>query len=341
MPIANRQIVLASRPVGGATIGDFDQDDFTLVQRDVAPLKEGELLVRNILFSVDPFHRTLMGNTPSEAAVVEIGDVIRGATVGIVEESNNPQFEVGTHVNGWLGWQEYAVSTGMGLRKLDPAIVPLSTALGVLGHTGLTAWIGTSKLVTPGEGGTFVITNAAGSVGSLAIQIAKLRGYRVVGIAGGPGKVAYVDDELGADIALDYQSAAFPQHLAEAMEPGIDRLLDSVGDYMFEALMPFFNKNAQAIIIGQIAAFGDAERRSEDRLPELLNLIQYRDVALKGLQLPDYFHTYPEFVEEMTPLVANGSIKYREQFVEGFEQLPSSLPILFQGGNLGKLIVRA
>lgn len=138
----------------------------------------------------------------------------------------------------------------------------------------------------------FVITNAAGSVGSLAIQIAKLCGYRMVGIAGGPEKVAYVGDELGADIALDYKSAAFPQDLSKAMEPGIDRLLDRGVDYMLEALMPFFNKNAQAIVIGQMAAFEDAGCRSDDRLPELLNLIQYRDLAPKRVQLPDYFHTY-------------------------------------------------
>ena len=338
----SRQIVLAARPVGGTTIGDFNESDLKLVERPIRSPSEGEVLVRNILFSVDPFQRTLMGNTPSEGMLAEVGEVLRGATVGIVEESRSARFAQGDHVVGWLGWQEHAVANEAALRKLDAKSAPLSTALGVLGHTGLTAWLGSSKLIEPKPGGTFVVTNAAGSVGSLAVQLAKLKGHRVVGIAGGEDKARYVRDELGADVAIDYKAETFDADLAEAVPHGIDRLLDSVGGYMFETLMPHFNHKAVTFIIGQIALFGDKTGKAQaDRLPELLNYIQYRDLHIQGLQVPDYFHLYPEFLSEIAPLVADGTVKYREEFVDGFEQLPNSLVRLFEGSNRGKLIVRA
>lgn len=338
----NRQIVLAARPTGGPTAGDFKPGDLAFVEADVPAVKDGEVLVRNLMFSVDPFQRTVMGNAPSETATIEIGEVMRSAVVGIIEETRNPQFSVGDHVNGWLGWQDYAVAGGPGLRKLDADAAPVSTALGVLGHTGLTAWLGVVKLVEPTPGGTFVVTNAAGSVGSLAVQLAKLKGYRVVGIAGGAEKVAYLRDELGVDAAVDYKAETFAADLDRALPEGIDRLLDSVGGSTFEALMPSFNKDAQAVIMGQIALYGRQSTQAEpDRLPDLLNLIQYRKLQLIGLQLPDHFHAYPEFLEGVAPLVANGTIKYREEFVDGFDQLPDSLHKLFEGSNQGKLIVRA
>lgn len=338
----SRQVILASRPTGQASIGDFDDSNLEFVEKEIDPVRDSEVRVRNILFSVDPFQRTLMGNTPSEAAVVEIGDVLRGATVGIVEESCSARFAPGDHVVGWLGWRDIAVVNEATLRKLDPNVVPLSTALGVLGHTGLTAWLGSVKLMEPKPGGTFVVTNAAGSVGSLAVQLAKLHGHRVVGIAGGPAKVAYLCDELNVDAAIDYKADTFEADLAAAVPDGIDRLLDSVGAGMFATLMPHFTKGAIATIIGQIAMFGDqTDQATRDNLPELLNLVQYRDIRLRGLQIPDHFAHYPEFLQEVTPLVINGTIKYQEEFMDGFEHLPTALRRLFAGGNSGKLIVRA
>jgi NADPH-dependent curcumin reductase CurA len=210
----NRMITLASRPSKGATMAHFDPDDFAIVEAHLPQPRDGEILVRNLMFSVDPFQRTLMGNTSSETAVLSIGDVMRGATVGIVEESRSPSFGEGDFVAGWSGWQERAVSDGTGLRRLDPSTAPVSTVLGVLGHTGLTAWLGSSKLVDPKPGGTFVVINAAGSVGSLAVQIAKLKGHRVVGIAGGDEKAAFLQDVLGVDAAIDYRSETFERRSA-------------------------------------------------------------------------------------------------------------------------------
>jgi NADPH-dependent curcumin reductase CurA len=338
---SNRQFVLASRPAKGATLGAFEHSDLRLVETGLPAISDGEVLFRNILISVDPYQRNLMGGVPSELPTTEIGAVIEGPTVGIVEESRNPDFAVGDYVGSVSGWREYASIHGAMLRKLDPNMAPVSTALGVLGHTGLTAWIGAAKLMEPKPGGTFVVTNAAGAVGSLAAQIARLRGHRVVGIAGGPDKVAYLRDELGLDAALDYKSAAFAADLKEALPNGIDRLLDSVGAHLFEALLPYFNMSAKLITIGQIGTYGEeALIPRRDFLPDFINIVHYRDVDLKGFQVDQHLHTYPEFLAEVVPLLLNGTLKHREHFLDGFESIPGALSMLYEGQNNGKLIVR-
>lgn len=337
----NKRYVLAARPTGGATQGEFGSGNLTISQAEVPALNDGELLYRTIMVSVDPYQRNIMGNTTSETPPLQIGQTMVGPAVGVVEESRNSAFSVGDHVVSWSGWQQYVVSTGVGLRKLDESIAPLSTALGVLGHTGLTAWLGASKLMEPKPGGTFVVTNAAGSVGTTAAQLAKRRGHRVVGIAGGEQKVAYLRDELGLDAALDYKAETFQSDLEHALPDGVDRLLDSVGGGLFELLLPRFNVQSKVITIGQMRMYGpEANELRTDRLPDLLNLILYRKVEVRGMQLNEYFNLYPEFLAEMTPLVASGEIKYREEFVDGFENIPGSLARLFAGHNQGKLIVR-
>ena len=303
---------------------------------------DGQVLYRNTLISVDPYQRNLMGNGSSELATIDVGAPMLGPTVAVVEQSNNAAFAVGDHVQTWSGWQEHAVSDGSDLRKLDPETAPLSTALGVLGHTGLTAWAGMRLVPDVKLGGTFVVTAAAGAVGSMAAQIAKLRGYRVVGIAGGAKKLAFLKNELHLDDAVDYKAADFEAQLQRAIPDGIDGLYDNVGDYMFEALMELFNKDARIVIGGTIAGYSDKGFPDRgDRLPRLLNLFLYRFIEIRSFTVTDHLGSYPDFLAEATSWLEEGKIKHAEEFVDGFDQLPSTFLRLFDGSHDGKLIVKA
>lgn len=336
MNTSNRQIVIAARPSGNAKLSDFE-----LVERPMPAPGEGEVLFRNLLISMDPYQRSLMGNASSELPPIDLGQPMPGPTVAIVEESRNAGFAIGDHVVTWSGWQEHGLSDGSDLMKVEPEAAPLSTALGVLGHTGMTAWLGTTKFLDPKPGGTFVVTAAAGSVGSVAAQIAKLRGHRVVGIAGGPDKVRYLNEELGLDAAVDYKAADFAEQLARALPDGIDTLFENVGGPMFEALMPFFNKKAQVVICGTIAQYAfPGASDGPNRLPELLKSFLYRFIVIRSFALPDHFGSYPDFLAEMGPWVAEGRIRYSEEFVDGFENIPDAFLRLFDGRNRGKLIAR-
>lgn len=332
----NRQIVLAKRPHGNAR-----RSDFNIISTALPTLAEGEVLIRNTLISLDPYQRNLMGNASSELPPIELGQAMPGPAVGVVHDSRNDNFAIGDHVVNWSGWQEYAVSNGADLQKIDPAAAPLSTALGVLGHTGLTAWVGLNKFLDPEPGGTFVVTAAAGAVGSIVAQLAKLRGQRVLGIAGGPDKVGYLKDELGLDAAVDYKAPDFAAQLARSLPNGLDTLFDNVGGYMFEALMPYFNMKAQIVICGTIAQYGfPGAAEGPNRLPELLKAFLYRFVEIRGFALPDHFDSMPAFLDEVTPLVAQGKIKYSEHIVDGFDNIPDDFLKLFDGRNTGKLIAR-
>ncbi len=336
MTTSSRQFALVGRPTGAAQLSDF-----TLEERLIPDLGEGEVLFRNTLVSVDPYQRNLMGNGSSELPTIDVGSVMPGPTIAVVERSNNPGFAVGEHVQTWSGWQEYAVSNGSDLRKVDPNTAPVSTALGILGHTGLTAWVGMTKFLNAKSGGTIVVTAAAGSVGSMAAQIAKLRGHRVVGIAGGAKKVGFLKNDLGLDDALDYKANDFEQQLERALPDGIDGLYDNVGDYMFEALMEHFNKDARIVIGGTIAGYSDTSYPERgDRLPRLLNLFLYRFIEIRGFSVTDHLDSYPAFLAEATPWVVEGKIKHSEEFVDGFEKIPETFLRLFDGSHDGKLMVR-
>ena len=335
MPALNRQIVIATRPQGRAKRSDFD-----IVERPLPEPGDGQVMFRNVLISMDPYQRNLMGNAASEMPPIDIGKPMEGPAVGVVEQSNNPDFAIGDHVVSFSGWQEHGLSDGSDLQKVDPAAAPLSAALGVLGHIGLTAWLGTTKFVTPKQGGTFVVTAAAGSVGSVAAQIAKLRGHRVVGIAGGPDKVRFLK-ELGLDEAVDYKADDFADQLERALPDGIDTLFENVGGHMFEALMPHFNKQAQVVICGAIAQYDQVDTpEGPDRLPELLTLIMYRNIELRSFSLPEHLDSFPDFIAEVGPWVAQGKIKFLEEVVDGFETIPDAFLRLFDGRNRGKLIAK-
>jgi NADPH-dependent curcumin reductase CurA len=332
----NRQIVLAARPQGNAKLADFN-----MVEQALPTPGAGQVLFRNTMISLDPYQRNLMGNASSELPPIAIGQTMPGPTVAVVEQSNNDGFSAGDHVLTWSGWRQYGVADGAGLQKLDPAAAPLSAALGVLGHTGLTAWLGVNKFLDPKPGGTFVVTAAAGSVGAIAAQLAKLQGHRVVGIAGGAAKVRYLKEELGLDDAVDYKAPDFAAQLARALPNGLDTLFDNVGGYMFEALMPYFNMKAQIVICGTIAQYGfPGAGDGPNMLPELLKAYLYRFITVRGFSLMDHFDSLPDFLAEVAPLVAAGKIQYNEHFVDGFDNIPGAFLQLFDGRNHGKLIAR-
>lgn len=334
--VVNRQFVLASRPQGNAKMSDFER-----VEHPVAVPGEGEVLFRNTLISLDPYQRNLMGNASSELPPIDIGQTMPGPTVAVVEASNDAGFSIGDHVLTWSGWQEYGLAPGAGLQKVDAAAAPLSAALSVLGHTGLTAWLGVNKFLDPKPGGTFVVTAAAGSVGSIAAQLAKLQGHHVVGIAGGPEKVRYLTEELGLDDAIDYKAPDFAARLKHALPDGLDTLFDNVGGHIFEALMPYFNMKAQIVICGTIAQYGfPGQAEGPNMLPELLKAYLYRFITIRGFSVTDHFDSLPDFLAEVTPLVTQGKLKYAEHFVDGFDNIPDAFLKLFDGRNNGKLIVR-
>lgn len=335
---SNRQFTLAARPEGAARLSDFQRID-----APVPSLAEGQVLFRNTLFSIDPYQRNLMGNGSSEWPAIEIGDPMGGPTVAVVEETRNPNFANGDHVQTWSGWQDYAVSDGSDLRKLDPEIAPLSTALGPLGLTGFTAWYGMTKVHDFKPGGTLVVTGAAGSVGSAAAQLAKLRGHRVVGVAGGASKVAYLKTELGLDDAVDYKAADFEEQVRRALPGGVDAFFENVGGPIFPVLMEYFNTDAKMVLCGTIADYSETELPTgTNYLPRLITLIHYRFVDIKAFATPYVMDSFPQFLSEMTPLVTSGKIKYGEEFVDGFEKLPETFLTLFDGSHSGKkLIVRA
>ena len=333
----NRQIVLAARPDGLPRLTDF-----RLVEAAIPALNDGEVLIRNQMFSIDPYQRNLMGNGSSELPPIDIGSPMGGPTVAIIEQSRNPNFAVGEHVQSWSGWQEYAVSNGQDIRKLDPELGPLSTALGPLGLTGFTAWYGVTKVHAFKPGGTVVVTGAAGAVGSFAAQFMKARGHRVVGVAGGDAKVAFLKNALGLDDAIDYKAANVEEQVKRALPDGIDSFFENVGGPVFPVLMEYFNPRAKMTLCGTIADYSNKELpKGTNYLPRLITLIHYRFIDIKAFSVPDVLDTFPEFLAEMAPLIKSGKMQYAEEFVDGFVKLPETFLTLFDGSHSGKkLIVR-
>jgi NADPH-dependent curcumin reductase CurA len=332
----NRRIVLAARPHGVPK-----PSDFALVERPAPVPGDGEVLIRNLYVSLDPYNRIIMGNADSDQSPIDLGDTMFGFTVAIVERSDHPAFSVGDHVASMSGWQEYAVSDGSDLRVIDPDAAPLSASLGVLGHTGLTAWVGLTKIVEPKPGGTLVVTAAAGAVGSTAAQIGKLRGQRVVGIAGGREKCRHLLEDLGLDAAVDYKAADFTEQLAHAVPDGIDTVFENVGAVMVEALLPHLNVEAQIAVCGvmsQITRTGAVE--GPDRVPDLLRAVLYRDLTFRGFSTPDYWDSYPDFLAEVAPWVVDGKLCYAEHLVDGLEAIPTAFPRMFEGGVVGKMVAK-
>ncbi len=336
-PTLNRRIVLAERPRGAPTPANFRLEE--------TPLPEpgnGEVLLRTLYLSLDPYMRGRMSDAPSYAPPVALGEVMVGGTVARVEASRHPGFREGDLVVAYSGWQEYAVSDGGGLMKLDPGLPRPSYALGVHGMPGFTAYMGLLDIGAPQAGETLVVGAATGAVGSVVGQIGKLKGCRVVGVAGGEEKCRFAREELGFDSCLDHRQPGLPERLAEACPAGVDIYYENVGGKVFDAVLPLLNAKARIPVCGLIAHY-NAERLPEgpDRLPLLMGTILRKRLKVQGFIIfSDYGDRFPEFLHQMSEWVQNGQIKYREDVVEGLERAPEALIGLLEGRNFGKLVVR-
>jgi NADPH:quinone reductase len=288
--------------------------------------------------SVDPYMRGRMNDAKSYAPPVQIGAVMGAGAVGKVATSKNPQFQAGDFVEGFFGWQEYAISDGKGVRTLDPKLAPLSTALGVLGIPGLTAYFGLLDIAKPRAGETVVVSGAAGAVGSVAGQIAKIKGCRVVGIAGSDHKVAWLRDELGFDAAFNYKTSTdYFANLQELCPKGIDVYFDNVGGAITDAAFRLINTGARISVCGQIAHY-NAEKHETG--PRLLGQLIIKQARAEGFLVFQFAARYAEGLKQMAEWLETGQLKYREQFVDGIENTPKAFIGMLCGENTGKQLVR-
>jgi NADPH-dependent curcumin reductase len=326
----NRQVLLKRRPTGAPTTADFE-----IVDAPLPDPGEGEVLVRGIYLSLDPYMRGRISAARSYARPVDIGAVMEGRVVGQVAHSSDPAFHDGDYAFGGYGWQLYSAVPAKGLVKLDPAEAPLSTALGVLGMPGLTAYVGLSEIGRPQAGETVVVSAASGAVGAVAGQLAKRAGARVVGIAGGADKCRYVETELGFDACLDHHSAALGAALDRACPNGIEVYFENVGGAVQQAVFPRLNDFGRMIMCGMVAEYNDVEPRSG---PNLMAAVRKR-LKIQGLIVGDHWQRWGEYRAMAAPLVRSGRLKYREDIVDGLDNAPDAFIGLLQGRNFGKLLV--
>ena len=333
----NRKIVLTSRPVGAPTLENFR------LEESITPVpSDGQILLRTLYLSLDPYMRGRMSDAPSYAPPVEIGTEMIGGTVSRVEKSLHPDYHAGDLVLSFNGWQDYALSDGTGLTNLDPHMPRPSLALGVLGMPGFTAYMGLLDIGQPKAGDTVVVAAASGAVGSVVGQIAKLKGCRVVGIAGGAEKCRFVTEELGFDACIDHRSADLDKQLSMACPKGIDVYFESVGGKVFDAVLPLLNPAARIPVCGLIAHYNDtALPAGPDRLGLLTRTLLTKRIKMQGFIIfDDYGHLYGEFFSQMSAWLKEGKIKFREDLVNGLENAPQAFIGLFEGKNFGKLVIR-
>src|SRR6516165_1544939 len=332
----NRQILLKTRPEGAPS-----PDNFELTETPIPEPSEGEVLLRILYLSLDPYMRGRMNAAKSYAKPAEIGQPMVGGTVGEIVNSRHPNFSVGDVVLGYGGWQEYAISNGKGLRKLDATIAPVSTALGVLGMPGMTAYVGLLEVGQPKHDETVVVAAASGAVGSLVGQIAKLKGCHAVGIAGGEKKCRYVKEELGFDACLDHRDPTLPGRLKEACPDGIDVYFENVGGKVFEAVLPLLNNFARVPVCGLIAHYNQTEPPpGPDRVPALMLATLVKRLTYRGFIVGDFAAQFPQFLADMSGRLRDGEVKYREDVTEGLENAPRELIGLLRGENFGKKVIR-
>jgi NADPH-dependent curcumin reductase len=336
-PITCRSVILAARPEGRPSENDFRFESAPLPEAGV-----GQVRVRNVFLSLDPYMRGRMSDAPSYAAPVELGQVMVGATVGRVIDSRDPDFAAGDWVLGYGGWQTHEVADGRALRHLGKAPPHPSWALGVMGMPGFTAYMGLLDIGRPQPGETVVVAAASGAVGSVVGQIAKLKGCRVVGIAGGEAKCAYAVETLGFDACLDHRADDLPGRLAAACPDGIDVYFENVGGAVFDAVLPLLNARARIPVCGLVSQY-NATRLPEgpDRLPLLMGTLLRKRIRMQGFIIfEDYGDRYGEFARAMGDWLADGRIHYREHVVDGLERAPAAFIGMLEGGNFGKLVVR-
>ncbi len=329
----NRQWRLAARPVGL-----IKESDFNWVEEPVPDLKEGQILVHNLYLSLDPTNRGWVNETATYLPPVGIGEVMRGITLGVVEESRHPNFKEGDYVQGLLGWQEYAVSDGSGLTVLPQMPgVPLTAYFGLFGHIGLTAYFGLLDIGKPQAGETLVVSAAAGAVGSLAGQIGKIKGCRVVGIAGSDEKCRWITGELGFDAAINYKNEDLLEGLKKHCPNGIDIDFENVGGKILDAILSLINLRARIVLCGLISQYNATEP-----VPGPYNFVNIliKRARVEGFIVLDYMNRAQEAMLELGQWLRQGKIKYRIDEVEGLEQAPRALNRLFDGSNIGKLVLK-
>jgi len=337
MSTINRQILLASRPQG-----EPSAENFKLVETPVAPLADGQVLVRHHFLSLDPYMRGRMSDAKSYAAPQPLNEVMIGGTAGEVVESRNPNFKAGDKVVGMGGWQEYAVvdagQRGV-LQKVDTTHVPLSAFLGAVGMPGVTGWYGLVKIIAPKQGETVVVSSAAGAVGGVVGQLAKARGCRVVGIAGGPDKCRSVVEELGFDACIDYREHRDLKSMSGALKAacpeGIDGYFENVGGMLLDAVMLRANAFARIAMCGMIAGYNG------EPIPMTLpQLILTNRMKVEGFIVSEHMEVWPEALKELGTLVATGKLKYRESVAQGIANAPEAFFGLLKGKNQGKQLVK-
>ncbi len=337
MPTLNQQILLASRPTGEPTVANF-----RLVSTALPELIRDQVLVRHHYLSLDPYMRGRMNDAKNYAKPQAIDAVMVGGTVGEVIESKHPKFAVGDKVVGSGGWQQYSVATAeaaAAMRKVDDSAAPLSAYLGVLGMPGVTAWVGMGQIIVPKDGETVVVSAASGAVGSVVGQLAKMRGCRAVGIAGGADKCAYVVKELGFDACIDYKAHRDVGSLAAALEAacpqGIDGYFDNVGGVVLDAVMQRMNDFGRIAVCGMISGYnGEAAAMAAPML-----ILRSR-LKMQGFIVSEYMQLWPPALKELSALVASKKLKYRETVAQGLASAPEAFIGLLRGQNFGKQVVK-
>ncbi|CAJ0729010.1 MULTISPECIES: NADP-dependent oxidoreductase [Ralstonia] len=329
-----QRIVLASRPQGAVT-----PDNFRLETVELPELQEGQVLVRNHFLSLDPYMRGRMNDSKSYAQPQPLDEVMIGGTVGVVEASKNPSFAVGDAVVGMFGWQEVGVSDGRGIQKVDTRHIPLSAYLGSVGMPGVTAWYGLNKIMLPKPGQTVAVSAASGAVGSVVGQLAKLKGCRVVGFAGGKDKCDYVVNELGFDACIDYKAASDAKELykmlKEATPDGIDSYFENVGGAILDAVLSRMNAFGRIAMCGMIAGYDGQPLPLQN--PQLILVSR---LTIEGFIVSEHMDVWPEALRELGGFVAQGKLKFRESVAQGLASAPEAFMGLLKGKNFGKQLVK-
>lgn len=336
MPTKNRQILLASRPSGEPT-----PDNFELVEKEIPDPQSGQMLLRSIYLSLDPYMRGRMNASPSYAKPVKIGEVFEGRAIARVVKSNLADYHVGDIVLGPVGWQKYFLSDGTDVRKIDPARGPISYSLGVLGMPGLTAYAGLLTIGQPQPGETLVVAAASGAVGSVVGQIGRIKGCRVIGIAGGAKKCSFVKEELGFDDCLDHHAPDLADRLKATCPDGIDIYFENVGGPVFNAVRPLLNNFARIPVCGLIAHYNDtAPPDGPDRSSRLMLQILSKRLTFRGFIVSDFNSQLPQFLNDTSAWLQEGKLKYKEDITDGLENAPRELIGLLRGENFGKKIIQ-
>lgn len=329
----NRQFRLKTRPEGRIERGHFD-----FVESPAPEPGPGEALVQVLYLSLDPTNRIWMSDMDQYMPPVAIGEVMRGGGIGVVLKSNSTRYQAGDHVLGLTGWQDYCLADeGANAMSVLPADlpIPLSTMLGACGMTGITAYFGLLELGRPQPGETVLVSAAAGAVGSVVGQIAKIKGCRVVGIAGGPEKCRHIVEELGFDVAVDYKSPDWREQLVAATPDGIDVNFENVGGEIMEAVMARMNLFGRMPLCGMISGYNSGEPMRADFAPILM-----RRIEVRGFIVSDFMDRFTEATTQLATWYLEGKLQHKETVVEGLEQAPEAVNLLFDGGNVGKLVVK-